>query len=285
MKKVKLTGYREIPHCIHHILGRLACPQCYDRLAWRKQFLVCDSCGTSYPITDGIVDLRPLTYKQKSELAHWSKHWANENQKSASQKFFSFYRKLVFSRTVRYFVNRYFPTTGVFIEAGSGTSETSMRVDKCEGTRTLVAVDIVLSVLKRCHPIMDVRVGGDIFRLPFQGNSVDGIWNVGVMEHFTRDQVDQIMREFHRVLRPGGPLILLWPAADSTPQRLLRITERVINLRRRQERFRFHPDEIYQLESTEEGRNILTNNEFRILHIDYGFRSLMAFKILVGTKH
>ncbi len=68
---------------------------------------------------------------------------------------------------------------------------------------------------------MDVRLGGDIFCLPFQRNSVDGVWNVGVMEHFTHDQIDQIMREFHRVLKPKGQFVIttpnyrsLWPAIE-----------------------------------------------------------------------
>ena len=70
-----------------------------------------------------------------------------------------------------------------------------MRIDKRRGARTLVAVDMVLPVLKQCHPVMDVRIGGDILRLPFRSGSLDGIWNVGVMEHFTCDQINAIMQE------------------------------------------------------------------------------------------
>jgi ubiquinone/menaquinone biosynthesis C-methylase UbiE len=190
---------------------------------------------------------------------------------------------------VRYFLDRYFPSKGIIVEAGSGTSESSMRVSKFGGSRLLVAVDIVLPVLHRCHPIMDVRLGGDIFCLPFQKNSVDGIWNVGVMEHFTHDQIDQIMREFHRVLRPGARIVLLWPATDSIPQKILRMIEMFINFRRRmkgiQERFQFHPDEISKLRSMQESREILTRSGFQPLHIDYGLRSLMAFKTLIGEKN
>lgn len=136
---------------------------------------------------------------------------------------------------------------------------------------------------------MDVRVCGDIFRLPFRESSVDGIWNVGVMEHFTHEQIDQIMREFHRVLRHGSRVILLWPGADSVPQRLLRVVERVINSTRKATRehdvFRFHPDEISTLKSIQEGREVLVRNGFDTLHIDSGLRSLLTFKILVGVKN
>jgi SAM-dependent methyltransferase len=230
-----------------------------------------------------VADLRSPAQRERDEAA-WSQHWSEENQRSTSQRFFSFYRKAVFSRTVRFFIDRYFPSSGVFVEAGSGTSETSLRIDKHGGTRLLVAIDIIPPVLDRCHPIMDVRVCGDIFSLPFRADSIDGIWNVGVMEHFTHTQIDQIMREFHRVLRIGGRLILLWPGADSVPQKILRLAERIINLKARQEPFRFHPDEISQLRSVREGRDVLLRNGFHPLHLDYGLRSLLAFKILVGVK-
>src|SRR5205823_4994282 len=148
------------------------------------------------------------------------------------------------ARTVAYFVERYFSTRGVFVEAGSGTSETSIRVDKRGGDRTLVALDLIVPVLEQCDPVMDVRVAGDIFRLPFADDSVDGIWNVGVMEHFTHDQIDAILRELHRVLRPGGRVILLWPGSDSIPQKMLEAVAWVVNLRPRPKTFRFHPPEI-----------------------------------------
>ncbi len=220
---------------------------------------------------------------ERAELLAWSEHWSERNQKNPAQRFFSVYRKAVFARTVHYFVERYFPPEGVFVEAGSGTAETSMRINKHNGARKLIAVDIVLPVLQRCHPIMDARLCGDIFQLPFGDDSVAGVWNVGVMEHFTRDEIDRIMREFYRVLKPGSRLIMLIPGVDSVPQRMLRLTERVINVGRAQ-RFRFHPDEISQIQSRAQAQNILTTAGFRVLEIEYGFRSLLAFKTLVGCK-
>ena len=279
-----MTYHRPASDRVCQILDRLACPQCRIGLAWRENFLLCDSCGTAYPIIGEIADLRPPTHKERAELVDWSKHWSDANQKALVQRFFSFYRKALFARTVRYFLDRYFPSTGVFVEAGSGTSETSMRIDKHGGARLLVAIDIVLPVLSMCHPAIDVRVCGDIFSLPFREASVDGIWNVGVMEHFTHDQFDLVMREFHRILRHGGRIILLWPATDSIPQKMLRVTEILINITRKREKFQFHPDEVSQLRSMQQGREILARNGFRSLHINYGFRSFMAFKTLVGEK-
>jgi SAM-dependent methyltransferase len=225
----------------------------------------------------------PIDYS-RADVADWSKHWSAGKQQSLSQRFFSFYRKAVFARGIRYFFDRYFPNRGLFVEAGSGTSETSSRIDKRGGARKLLALDIILPVLVAGDPSMDARLCGDIFQLPLRAESVDGLWNVGVMEHFTQVQIDAILREFHRVLKPGSRLILFWPGVDSVPQRLLRLAEFVINLRRSAERFRFHPAEISQLKSARQARDILDRNGFALLEVEFGFRTLLAFKTVVGTK-
>lgn len=229
------------------------------------------------------IDLQTATDGSVSQQA-WTEHWSDGKQQTISQRFFSFYRKAVFARAVSYFFNRYFPEKGIFVEAGSGTAETSMRIDKCGGSRKLVAADIVQPVLKHCHPVMDSRVCGDIFSLPFADNSVDGIWNVGVMEHFTQEQIDKIMKEFYRVLKPEQRIILLIPGADSPPQKMLKVLEFFINARGKQKDFRFHPPEISQLKSKKQGREMLSRNGFRTLEINYGWRSLLAFRILIAVK-
>jgi ubiquinone/menaquinone biosynthesis C-methylase UbiE len=138
--------------------------------------------------------------------------------------------------------------------------------------------------MERCNKHMDFRVCGDIFHLPFADESIDGIWNVGVMEHFTHDQIDAIMTEFRRVIKSGHRIILLIPGADSPPQKILRAIEKVVNARSNESEFRFHPPEISQIQSKNQAMNMLQRNGFVPVHFNYGWRSLLAFKILVGVK-
>jgi len=51
---------------------------------------------------------------------------------------------------------------------------------------------------------------GDVVRLPFADNSLDLILALDLMEHVERD--DLLIREFNRVLRPGGWLMATVPA-------------------------------------------------------------------------
>ena len=145
----------------------------------------------------------------------WDRHWTKK--KGMRNLFFdkaaTFYRKYLIATQVRVYVERYFSLKGTFLELGSGTSETSIRISK--QNRMLGAVDFssyALSSAKKSR-IMDFCIQADILRLPLKTASIDGIWNVGVMEHFTRDELVKILREFNRVLREDGCCVLFWPWA------------------------------------------------------------------------
>lgn len=265
------------------IRKRLACPRCRTPFSADERMLQCGQCGNSYGTTSGVLDLRMGDHEAAPEFADWSRHWSIENQSSWTQRFFSAYRRAVFARTVAWHIDRFFPASGVFLEAGSGTSETSMRIDKRGGARSLVAADLVLPVVAMAHSIMDVRVAADCFRLPFADGSLDGLWNVGVMEHFEQERIDMMLSEFHRVLRPGAPVCLLWPAQDSLPQKGLRAVETVANLFL-EKPIQFHPAEISQLRSSREASEALGRNNFKTVFVDWGWRSLMAFKTVVGRR-
>jgi SAM-dependent methyltransferase len=63
----------------------------------------------------------------------------------------------------------------------------------------------------------------DLHKLaPFEDNTVDAILSVHVVEHFWRWEVVDILKEWVRVLKPGGVMILECPNLLSACQELLR---------------------------------------------------------------
>jgi SAM-dependent methyltransferase len=261
----------------------LRCPLCHGELDLGDP-VTCVGCGARYPWRAGVASLIPAGPDDRKDLSDWTAHWEAGNQGLVSQRFFSWYRHVIFAPTVAHYFREFFPERGVFLEAGCGTSETSERIPKHGGNRVLIAADLVPEIAARAHPVMDVRMACDAFQLPFATGSLDGIWNVGVMEHFLHADIDRMVREFARVLRPGAPLVMLWPARTSIPQRLLRIAEFFINLRPRPTRFRFHPDEISQLRSSAEGFDVLRRNGLQPVEVSGEWRSLFAFKVVVGRR-
>jgi predicted SAM-dependent methyltransferase len=56
----------------------------------------------------------------------------------------------------------------------------------------------------------------DVRKLPYEDNSVDEILAIHVFEHFEYWEAEDIAREWFRVIRPGGVLIMEMPSFDKT---------------------------------------------------------------------
>jgi len=62
-----------------------------------------------------------------------------------------------------------------------------------------------------CNPdlVCDVR------KLPYENNAVDRILASDILEHVGRLEVEAVLREWYRVLKPGGLLIIKTPNVDT----------------------------------------------------------------------
>ena len=63
------------------------------------------------------------------------------------------------------------------------------------------------------NPCVDETILGNILNMPVNDDYLDGIWNSGVMEHFFKDEVLLILKEFHRTLKNDGKIVLFWPSS------------------------------------------------------------------------
>ncbi|MEO3428766.1 methyltransferase domain-containing protein [Pelagibius sp. CAU 1746] len=58
---------------------------------------------------------------------------------------------------------------------------------------------------------------------PVDSDSVDAIWNSHALEHLFAHEVPVALREFHRVLRPGGHLFMRMPDLQKVAETLLEV--------------------------------------------------------------
>lgn len=57
-------------------------------------------------------------------------------------------------------------------------------------------------------------VQSDVKKLDFSDNSIDEIQGIHIFEHLDRLEVDDVLAEWHRVLKPGGRLVMEMPSLD-----------------------------------------------------------------------
>lgn len=69
-------------------------------------------------------------------------------------------------------------------------------------------------------PEFPIHYGGDALRLPFKDGTLDWVYSSHLLEDF--EDWEPALREWMRVLRPGGRLVILLPDKDLWHEALLR---------------------------------------------------------------
>jgi len=179
---------------------------------------------------------------------------------------------------------RYFPKKGIFVDAGSGTGESAVKIKKAGGRR-LVALDLSVNALRMAseEKHIDACVQGDLFALPFRDSSVAGIYNLGVMEHFTPKQLVLILNEMHRVLRPGGYAIFFWARLYSPSGLGLRAYEFFVNriIRRK---FWYTPAELIPYTTLKPVARIIRKSKMRLVSSKPSVGTFFIHQVVVCQK-
>jgi len=221
---------------------------------------------------------------QTPEHEAWEKHWhSTEETRSIFGRVASLVRRQILSRAVQHYAETYFPAGGVFLECGCGTGQSSGRIPRHQ--RTLVAVDFSTAALREARnvSVFGAFLQADIRRLPLAADTVAGIWNLGVLEHFEPEATRRILEEFHRVLRPGAVAILFWPPDYGSSRWVLAPIER-FRSKRAGRPVRFFPDELNRLSSKDEARSVVRQAGLEPVAVDFTPRDVFIHIIVVAKK-
>jgi ubiquinone/menaquinone biosynthesis C-methylase UbiE len=119
--------------------------------------------------------------------------------------------------------------------------------------------------------------------LPFGDNSFDGVYNLGVMEHFTNDEIRTILTEFHRVTKPGGKILLFWPHSKATSVLVLGLWHRFSEwFSSRSEPL--HPPEVSLLLGKKHAVEYLSQSGFDLSDYSFGPSDFFVQAVVVGCK-
>jgi dolichol-phosphate mannosyltransferase len=193
------------------------------------------------------------------------------------------YRRMIIKRNLERAILRTFPPGATLLHAGCGSGQ----VDTDLQTRMrITALDIspgALFLYARNNPAAADVKHGSIFQLPFPDSSLDGIYNLGVMEHFTPAQIAEILREFRRVLRPEGKIVLFWPHARATSVFVLRAVHLVLRHLMKSAK-QLHPPELTHMRSRRHAQALLDEAGFEVVDYRFGLSDCFVQAIIVGGK-
>ena len=219
----------------------------------------------------------------------WDSYWTRGQEKSRRlySVIASIYRRLAIRRSLNHFMRKHFAPGDRLLHAGCGSGQVDTELSQ---EMKITAVDISLPALesyRRNNPHAEAIRHGDILHLDgVAGETFDGAYNLGVVEHFTQEQIVQILREMGRTVKPGGKVVIFWPHRRATSVFVLKLIHRVLDLFRRKggEAVRLHPAEISLLESRAQAQAVVERAGFDLVEYYFGLRDLLVQAVVVGCK-
>jgi dolichol-phosphate mannosyltransferase len=219
----------------------------------------------------------------------WDAYWTRGQEKS--RRIYSViatvYRRLAIRRNLDHFIHKHFVPGARLLHAGCGSGQVDEQLSR---EMRITAVDISLPALesyRRNNPGAEAVRHGDILHLDsLPPSSFDGAYNLGVFEHFSREQIVQILREMGRTVKPGGKVVIFWPHRWATSVFVLKIVHGILDFVRGKNvrPLRLHPPEISLLESRDQARSVVEQAGFNLVEYSFGIRDLLVQAVVVGCK-
>jgi dolichol-phosphate mannosyltransferase len=211
----------------------------------------------------------------------WESYW--QGQKSGGGLLYEliavFYRKFIIKPALNHFIRKYFRKGSRLLHAGCGGGQVD--IDICTQYE-ITGLDISVNSLNMHNKVTKGKVKllhGSILNIPGLDGIYDGIYNLGVMEHFSVNEIRLIMDEFKRVLRPDGKIVLFWPPEYGISVIFFKLLK-VILSPFYGSKIKFHPTEITRIKSKKELISILGVG-FQIEEYYFGYRSLATYTVCV----
>jgi dolichol-phosphate mannosyltransferase len=216
---------------------------------------------------------------------NWNDYWDKKNAKTTAvyDVIATFYRNAVIRRRLEAVIKKEFAPNANLLHAGCGSGQVDTHL---HGHAKITAVDISTSALSlyRQHNPGDATVRhASIFDLPFADGTFDGAYNLGVVEHFHRNELERAFGEIRRVLKPKGKIVVFWPHAHATSVMVLNTAHFLLNDVLHKD-VRLHPPEYSLVHSKDEAASLLQAGGFELTSYDFGAKDLFVQAVVVGTR-
>ncbi len=223
--------------------------------------------------------------KDRAVQQDWDVYWSEQDK--ASNKtydvFANFYRNNIIKRGLNYFIFKHFTKGQTLLHAGCGSGKVDTDV---VNNYQVTALDISYPALKIYDAVNQHKakiVQASIFEMPFEDESFDGIYNLGVIEHFTEEEIQQILTEFKRVLKKGAKVCLFIPPTYGLTVQVLDTAHFILNKILRKN-IKLHPDEITRVRSKAHIKGLIEKAGFKFIEYYFGPKDVFTQIVIVGEK-
>jgi glycosyltransferase involved in cell wall biosynthesis len=214
----------------------------------------------------------------------WDRYWdVSTNYKRLVFSILAgFYRRWIIRPAFTKSMKRHFRPGAALLHAGCGSGQVDSLISHHFDITALDYSRRALELYRANNGQMSKVVDGSIFSLPFNNSSLDGLYNLGVLEHFTEEEIERIFREFHRVLRPDGKLLIWWPPEFGFSVILLNSLGKLRNFFGATDSDPTVPPEISRVKSKQWVEKLLSLSEFELVEYSFGPQDLFTQVLVVA---
>jgi len=215
----------------------------------------------------------------------WDSYWTKKKTKTQTvyRNIASFYRKFIIKRALNKIIEEEFERGSKLLHAGSGSGQVDEDVIQKYDITALDISKEALKLYKLYNGDKAKLMHASIFDIPTIPSTFNGAYNMGVMEHFTKDEGIKILKELRRVLKQNGKIVLFWPPKFGISVIFLNSTHFILNsvLGRN---IRLHPEEISLIKSKRQVKEILKKSGFKLTKFYFGPLDFFTHCIIVAKK-
>jgi ubiquinone/menaquinone biosynthesis C-methylase UbiE len=217
-------------------------------------------------------------------MIEWDYYWTIKKTSlhSVYDKIAVFYRQNIIKPHLERFISKYLERNSIILHAGCGGGQVE---EEIAHSYTIIGIDISLNAIalyKKYHDDPNLILG-DITSIGIKEDSLDGIYNLGVMEHFSVEEIKIILTEFRRILKKRGKIILFWPPEYGSTVIFFKVVHFILNpvLRRN---IHFQPPEPSRIQSKKWVENIINQSGFTLEEIGFGMEDFWTNMVVVIRK-
>jgi len=216
---------------------------------------------------------------------NWDSYWSGKKNTpfAAYDIVATIYRKYVIKTSIHRLIRKHFAKGSRILHAGCGSGQIDDGISEYISIHGLDISREALALYAKVNGSHCRLIHGDLLAIPPEDEYYDGIYNVGVMEHFAEKEILGILKQFNRVLKKGGKLILFWPPEYGLSVIFLKGVHFFLN-HIMQKDTKLHPDELTRLKSKSQIEGYFSGTGFKFIDFDFGPRDLFTYAAVVAQK-
>jgi len=170
-----------------------------------------------------------LHYKKQEEI--WKKMLKDSSVASVINRYNN---PLIFQKELKDLIGSYSKYYKDIIEVGCETGATSFLLDESFNKTLLDLNPLAIHLSKEAFRKMNSNAQffiATMFNMPFKDETYDIVFNSGVIEHFNKKERTRALKEYSRILRNNGVIIIGFPNHFCIPYRLAYIVRNYLLFR------------------------------------------------------